>query len=203
MQILNYIDLNKNEIRNAVVQNLSTAPVNPFLGQVYFDTTLNLLQIWDGTNWISSAITTLSTLTDCHAASGALIGQTLTYSASGWIPKDLPGSLTGIVKSSGQLFSPNLAVGSQITLTAPAISSGKIGALKHAVVSSSIPLKIELQSDGVTAYTMFTSVFAQTSNWREVVAGEFTGATGFAVQLTNMDSTSAADCYGTLVWTEY
>jgi len=203
MKILSYIDLQQNEIQNAVVQNLSSAPRKPLVGQVYFDTTLNLPQIWNGTVWLSAAVTTLSALTDCNAASGATAGQTLTYSASGtWIPKDLPGSLIGVVKSSGQLVAPNLTVGSQVILTAPAISNGKIGALKKAVISSSIPLKVELQSDGVTVYTMFTSVFAPTIKWKEIVFGEFIGTTGFSVQLTNQSSNDVADCYGTLCWTE-
>lgn len=51
--ILTDIDLQQNEVQNAVLENRATAPTSPKPGQQYFDTTDNTVKTYNGTEWTS------------------------------------------------------------------------------------------------------------------------------------------------------
>ena len=87
MKYITNIDLNKNELQNARVQNLATAPNNPVVGQIYFDTTDKTGYIYDGTEWRDiAAIQQSATYT---AGNGIKIDNNTISNAYGYQSEDL------------------------------------------------------------------------------------------------------------------
>lgn len=56
MKVLTTLDMNKNQIVNAILQNLVTAPENPREGQYYYNSTDKMLYLYNGTAWVPSGI---------------------------------------------------------------------------------------------------------------------------------------------------
>jgi hypothetical protein len=48
MKFLSNLNLNKNQLQNAVIHPLGTAPTSPSAGQIYYDTGDLELKIWTG-----------------------------------------------------------------------------------------------------------------------------------------------------------
>lgn len=99
-KVVSDLDLNQNELQNAVTQNLASAPATPKAGQSYFNTATNHFMGYNGTSWL------------------ALDGQGQVYTFS-----------TGLTESSGTVTlnqATGSALGGVIVGSHLAVSSGTI-----------------------------------------------------------------------------
>jgi len=51
---LENLDLDGHQLKNAVVDNLASAPINPVAGQIYYDTLENKFKYYNGSEWVES-----------------------------------------------------------------------------------------------------------------------------------------------------
>jgi hypothetical protein len=120
MKFLAHIDLSKNQLQNAVIHPLGTAPAGTE-GQIYYNSTVGdkKLYIYDGTAWvavgdITSVASTTSQLTVTSGTTGAVslalnIATSVTNGGTGLVTSDLlfdyiaggTGAITSVVAGTG------------------------------------------------------------------------------------------------------
>ena len=108
------IDMHGNEIQNVVLQPLATAPSNPTVGRIYYDTTESMLKTYDGTKWSS-----VGAVISVNGQAGAVVltqddvGNGSTYVRThNDLTDTLLALINGALQKSGGTMSGAIAMGS-------------------------------------------------------------------------------------------
>ncbi len=75
MKLLTNLDLTGQELQNARVQNLATAPGIPAAGRLYYDTAINKLVYWNNTVWVNADGSSIpdNTVTSAKIVDGTIV----------------------------------------------------------------------------------------------------------------------------------
>jgi hypothetical protein len=195
------IDLTKQELQNAAIHNLATAPSSPSVGQVYFNTIDLKPYIWDGDSWnpfgegtvtsvalslpsiftvTGSPITTSGTLTAALASQTANTvfaapnGSNGAPSFRALVSADIP-NLDASKITTGLLSVARGGTGVG-TLTGVVIGNGTSAMTSVAGTAS----QLLRRNAGNTAYEFFTHDFVNQAGARSAISLTTTGSSGVA-----------------------
>ena len=114
-KFLTAIDLAKNELQNAAVQNLASAPSAPVKGQLYFNSTGgdNTLYWWDGSSWVPA-----------KATGGAFPGYGTVPAETSYGIAKADGAATTVARSDHTHGTPALPTHNALVATADVAFSG-------------------------------------------------------------------------------
>ena len=168
---LTNLDLNKNQLLNAALQNLASDPSSPVAGQVYFNTTDNVFKIYDGTQWVDLQAGDISAVV---AGTGLSGGGT-----SGSVTLDLADTAVTAGSYGSGTAIPVITVDAQGRITAASTSS----------LSTTLDLAADSGTDdGVALGTDTLTVSGGT--------GVETSVSGDTITVTLSDTAVTAGTYG-------
>ena len=171
-KFLAHLDLNQNQLQNAVIHPLSTAPANPYIGQVYFNTTTELYYIYTSEGW--KAFKYRQTAKTDPTASGTSITfiDSITQNENGEISATKKTVATGTTSSTvaaGNHTHGDITNGGDITATGVTIATGDALVIRDASAS-------KLEKTSITFDTTKSDYYlSEAGTWEVIPAGSLAG----------------------------
>ena len=184
-KFLAHIDLNSNELQNAVIQNLSSAPTG-VLGRIYFDTAANLnqLKIYNGTAWSTVGSVSLTLQGDVTGTASTNSSGEITLTAT----VDYAGSLTGADVNTALGYTA--ADAADVSALATSITTGTIDATTVNTVDLNASGEITLTGAGDFTITGDNNVVIVPGSGDFVYLGSTSTADNKIATLGDLDTVS-------------
>ena len=199
MNILTNLDLSRNQLLNAALQNLSTPPATPVVGQLYHNTTDKRAYLFNGTQWvgmdaIGATMTAADIVTSINASNSVIdldnLAQTVKDAVTASHSSHTIASVAGLQSALDAKETPSAAQAKATTAQTNAknYTDGKIAELVGAApetLDSLNELAAAIGSDPNFAATLATQMAAKTGKYSQSVG---TGSSTSIVVTHNLNS---------------
>ena len=196
-----HIDLGKNELQNAVVQNLAASPSTPLAGQIYYDTAGSALKLCTvggaSPTWVALSSTTgtvtsvgaTAPITSTGGTAPTIAIPAATASVNGYMTSTYAAKLDGIAAGA----TANTGTVTSLTASSPLTMNGTAGGTTTTTGTIALPAAASGVSGYLTAADWATFNNKGIGTVQQIIAGSgLTGGTITSTGTIAVDTTTIA-----------